>query len=293
MIRSMTGYGRGEVSGKFGVIKVEIKSLNNKFFDIVPRIPGSLGMFEDRVREYMQKKVKRGRINLFVTYDDTAGKPQKRVTFDKKLASSLLKEIKSFKKGQDLKSDIDINYLMSLPGIVTYETPRMDTGEVWSSLKKALDAALKDLDESRRNEGSNLSKDLFSRVKKIEKSIETIEKRSSRSVEHYKSELSNKIKELSGGIEMDKERLAQEVALYAKNCDVTEEITRIKSHVIGFEKSLTSGGEKGKTLDFVAQELIREINTVGAKSSDFQISSHVINIKGEIEKIREQLKNIE
>ena len=293
MIRSMTGYGRGEASGKFGIIKVEIKSLNNKFFDIIPRMPSGLGIFEDRIRDYVQKKVKRGRINLSVSYDEAYERPQKKASLDKKLATALLKEIKVFKKEQNLKGDVDISHLITLPGVITYESPKINTEDVWASLKGALDAALKDLDESRRNEGLNLSKDLFSRVKKIEKSIGVIEKRSSKSVEHYKSELSQKIKELSGGIEMDKERLAQEVALYAKNCDITEEVTRVKSHVIGFEKSLASGGEKGKTLDFVAQELIREINTIGAKSSDFQISSQVINIKGEIEKIREQLKNIE
>lgn len=293
MIRSMTGYGRGEASGRLGMIRVEVKSLNNKFFDIVPKMPSGLSMFEDRLREYIQKKVKRGRINVFISYDEAYEKPQKRASIDKKLAASLLREIKSFAKEQKLKGDVDVNYLITLPGVITYEAQKIDSGEVWSGLKKALDAALKNLDESRRNEGIHLSKDLLSRVKKIEKAIDAVEKRSSRSVEHYKGDLSQKIKELSGGIEIDKERLAQEVAMYAKNCDITEEITRIKGHAISFEKSLTSGGEKGKTLDFVAQELIREINTVGAKSSDFQISSHVINIKGEIEKIREQLKNIE
>lgn len=293
MIRSMTGYGRGEARGRLGMIRVEVKSLNNKFFDIVPRIPAGLSMFEDRLREYIQKKVKRGRINVSISYDDAYEKPQKRASIDKKLAISLLREIKLFAKEQKLRGDVDINYLAALPGVITYEAQKIDSREVWPGLKKALDAALANLDESRRSEGLHLSNDLLFRVKKIEKAIGIIEKQSSKSAEHYKKELSLKIKELSGGIELDRERLAQEAATYVKNCDITEEITRIKSHAISFEKSLASGGEKGKTLDFVAQELIREINTIGAKSSDFQISSHVIDIKGEIEKIREQLKNIE
>ena len=157
MIRSMTGYGRGEAGGKFGAIKVEIKSLNNKFFDIIPRIPAGLSMFEDRLREYIQKKVKRGRINLTVSYDETFERPQKKVHLDKKIATDLLKEIKSFKKEQNLKGDVDINHILSLPGVINYESPRIDAGEVWSSLKKALDAALKDLDMSRVNEGKHLS----------------------------------------------------------------------------------------------------------------------------------------
>lgn len=293
MIRSMTGYGCGEAKGRFGTIKVEIKSLNNKFFDIIPRLPAGLGMFEDRVREYMQKKVKRGRINLSVNYDESPSRMRKHAALDKNLASALLKEIKSFGKKHNLKGDIDVNRLMMLPGVITYENPKTDTGELWTNLKRALDEAIKRLDESRRGEGKRLSKDILFRVIKIEKSIESIEKRFSKSVERYRTELSKKIKELSGGVEIDGEKLAQEAALYAKNCDITEEIIRIKSHVISFEKSLTSGGEKGKTLDFVAQELIREINTIGSKANDFPISSHVIVIKSEIEKIREQLKNIE
>jgi len=293
MIRSMTGYGRGEAKGRFGTIKAEIKSLNNKFFEVVPRLPGALSMFEDRVREHIQKKIKRGRVNLSVNYDETPSSARKQATLDKRLASALLKEIKSFGKANHLRGGIDINRLVMLPGVINYGSPTVDATELWASLKKALDEAIKNMDESRINEGKHLSKDLFLRVAKIEKSIDVIEKRSKTSVEHYKKALSKKIKELSGGIEIDKERLAQEVALYAKNCDITEEVIRIKSHAISFEKSLSSGGEKGKTLDFVAQELIREINTVGSKANDFQISNHVILIKGEIEKIREQLKNIE
>lgn len=294
MIKSMTGYGRGETKGRFGVIKAEIKSLNNKFFDIVPRLPSSLGIFEDRTREYVQKKVKRGRVNLSVSYDEAPAIERKYVLLNKHLASAILKEIKSFGKEHSLRGEIDINQLMTLPGVITYESLKADTGELWSNLKRALDEAIRKMDESRISEGKRLSKDLSSRVGKIKKSIRAVEKSSSKSVEYYKTALSKKIKELSGGgVEIDRERLAQETALYAKNCDITEEITRIRSHIVCFEKSLASGGEKGKTLDFAAQELIREINTIGSKASDFTIARHVIIIKAEIEKIREQLKNIE
>jgi uncharacterized protein (TIGR00255 family) len=288
----MTGYGRAETRGRFGIIKVELKSLNNKFFDIVTRLPQSLATFEDKIREYLQKNIKRGRVNASINYDNVFEKTKKPV-LDKKLASALLKEIKEFKKEHSLEGIIDVNHVISLPGVITFENYQLDSEDLWSKLKETLDAALKKLDDSRIREGKHLFNDLLLRIKKIKKDIESIEKRSYKSVEHYKDDLSAKIKELSGGIEIDKEKLAQEVALYAKNCDITEEVTRIKGHVLGFEKSLKAGGEKGKTLDFVAQELIREINTIGAKSSDFAVSNHVINIKGEIEKIREQLKNIE
>ncbi len=292
MIKSMTGYGRGESSGKFGIIKAEIKTLNNKFFDMGSKLPDGLAVFEDRIREHIQKKVKRGRVNLAISYDYGAKKIRK-VVLDRKLASFLLKEIKNFQKAEKLKGEIDLNNIVAFPGVLTYSDFMADVHKLWRNVKQALNEALANLDKSRAREGRSLSKDLLFRIKRVEKHIGAIKKRSNISIKHYKKELSKRVKELSGGIEIDKGRLAQEVAIYAKNCDITEEITRIKSHAESFEKSLRSGGEKGKILDFMAQELTREANTMGAKSSDFQISNHVIKIKSEIEKIREQVKNIE
>lgn len=292
MIKSMTGYGRGESSGKFGALKIEIKSVNYKFFDMSSRLPNGLAIFEDRIREYVQKRVKRGRVNLSISYEDGA-KRAKKFALDKELAASLLKEIKKFKKAKGLKGEIDLNQIIAFPGVLTYSDTVAEVRNLWRNLKEALDEALESLDRSRTREGCNLSKDLLFRIRRIKRHIETIKKRSTISIKHYKKEFAKRIKELSGGIEMDKGRLEQEVAIYAKNCDITEEITRIKSHLKNFEESLGSGGEKGKTLDFMAQELMREANTIGAKSNDFQISNHVIKIKSQIEKIREQVKNIE
>ncbi len=292
MIKSMTGYGRGETGGKFGVIKTEIKTLNNKFFDMSSKLPNGLAAFEDRIREYVQRRVKRGRVYLSISYDGGA-KKTKKIVLDKNLASFLLKEIRKFQKAEKLKGEVDLNNIVSFPGVLTYSDFMANPYKLWRNVKKAMDEALENLDKSRAKEGQSLSSDLLLRVKRVEKHIGFIKKRSKISIRHYKNELSKRVKELSGGIEIDKRRLAQEVAIYAKNCDITEEITRIKSHAENFEKSLRSGGEKGKILDFMAQELMREVNTIGAKSSDFQISNHVIKVKSEIEKIREQLKNIE
>ena len=292
MIKSMTGYGCGESAGKFGVIKAEIKSVNNKFFDMGSKLPDGFNIFEDKIREYIQKSVKRGRVNLLIVHD-CGEKGAKKVTLDRKLASFLLKEIKNFRKSERLKGEIELNNIIAFPGVLTHSDFMIDARKLWGNVKQALDMALTDLGKSRAREGRSLSKDLLSRIKKVEKYINAIKKRSNVSVRHYKKEFAKRIKELSGGIAIDKERLAQEVAIYAKNCDISEEITRIKSHAENFEKSLRAGGQKGKTLDFVAQELMREANTIGAKSSDFQISNHVIKIKSEIEKIREQARNIE
>lgn len=292
MIRSMTGYGHGESGGRFGTFKVEMKTVNNKFFDMTSKLPNGLFVFEDRIREYVQKRVKRGRVHLAINYEDGA-KRTKKIVLDKALASSLLSEIKKFKRSNGLKGDIELNQIIAFPGVLTYTDSMVKTYSLWKNIKAALDETLENLDRSREREGQNLSKDLAYRMRKIEKHIDFIKIRSKVSIGHYKKEFAKRIKELSGGIVMDKGRLEQEVAIYAKNCDITEELTRIKSHLKNFESSLIAGGEKGKALDFIAQELMREANTVGAKSSDFQISNHVIKIKGEIEKVREQVKNIE
>ncbi len=292
MIRSMTGYGRGESRGRFGSFKVEIKSVNNKFFDMSSKLPNGLFIFEDKVREYMQKGIKRGRVHISVMYEDGA-KKAKKIIVDRSLASSLLREIKRFKRINGLGGEIDINRIMTFPGVLTYSDSMVKMHMLWRNFKEALDGALESLDRSRAREGQNLAKDLLYRTGKIARHIDFIRKRSKVSVRHYKNEFAKRIKELSGGVAIDKARLAQEVAIYAKNCDITEELTRVKSHLKNFEDSLASGGEKGKSLDFMAQELMREANTIGSKSSDFPISNHVIKIKSEIEKIREQVKNIE
>jgi uncharacterized protein (TIGR00255 family) len=292
MIRSMTGYGRGESRGRFGSFKIEIKSVNNKFFDMSSKLPNGLFIFEDRVREYVQKRIKRGRVHVSMNFEDGTRKAKK-IVMDTGLASSLLKEIKRFKKANGLKGDVDLNRIITFPGVLSYSDSPLKMHALWKDLKDALDAAIESLDRSRAREGRNLGKDLVYRTKKIKKHIDFIKRRSKVSIRHYKNAFARRIKELSGGVAVDKTRLAQEVAIYAKNCDTTEELTRVRSHLKNFEKSVSAGGEKGKTLDFIAQELMREANTIGAKSSDFQISNHVIKIKSEIEKIREQVKNIE
>ncbi len=292
MIKSMTGYGRGEASGRFGTIKVEIKSLNNKFFDLGAKLPNGLAIFEDRIREYVQKSIKRGRVNLSIAHEH-GGEGSRRITLNMRLASSLLREIKRFQRSEGLKGPIDLNAIIAFPGVLGCADTAVDARRLWSSIRRALDEALRNLDRTRCREGRILAQEMRSRARKIRRYIEATKKRSNKSIAHYKNEFARRVKELSGGIEIDKARLAQEVAIYAKNCDVTEEITRIRSHTENFEKSLRADGEKGKVLDFIAQELMREANTIGSKSSDFQISNYVIKIKSEIEKIREQVKNIE
>ncbi|MBN1871306.1 MAG: YicC family protein [Candidatus Omnitrophica bacterium] len=292
MIKSMTGYGCGESLSRSGLFKVEIKTVNNKFFDMSAKLPNGLFVFEDKIREYVQKKIKRGRVHLSVAYENTS-KRAKRVTLNQELAASLLREIKKLKKEQDLKGDIDVNQIVSFPGLLTFSDSISDVNRLWSNIKDALDKAILHLDKSRTREGYNLAKDLHRRLKIIKTHIIFITKRADVNVKNYKKDFARRIKELSGGIEMDKGRLEQEVAIYAKNCDITEELTRINSHLVNFNKFLSLEGERGKMLDFMAQELMREANTIGAKSSDFHISNHAIKIKSEIEKIREQVKNIE
>jgi len=292
MIRSMTGYGCGETAGKHGFFKVEVKSVNNKFFDMNSRLPNGLFVFEDRIREHVQRRIKRGRIHVSVLHEDGA-KRTKKVIVNADLVSSLLKEARRLKKKERLGGELDVNQVMALPGVLTFSETGIAANSMWSHIKKALNGALDSLDDSRRKEGRYLAKDLRARLARIRRHTDLIRRRSEVNVKRYKKDFASRIKELSGGIDMDKGRLEQEVAIYAKNCDVTEELTRLRSHVKNFGNLLGSGGEKGKMFDFIGQELMREANTIGSKSGDFHISNHVIKIKGEIEKIREQGKNIE
>lgn len=292
MIYSMTGYGRGERGTSHGAVRVEIKTINHRSFEVGIKLPETLTLFEDKVREHLQKKIKRGRVHLTVTCGGgfAAGDA---FVLNERLASSVVNELKRLKKKLGLHGEIDINTLIALPGVVTYEPVPKDTVRLWRELGKALDKAISALLASRAKEGNALAGDMMLRIGRIDKHLKGIEARSEVSINRYKNDLAERVKKLSGGLSMDNGRLEQEVALFAKNTDITEEITRLKSHIDGFRKELRSGGEKGKSLDFIAQELSREANTIGAKSADIQISRNMIAIKSQIDKIREQLKNIE
>lgn len=292
MIKSMTGFGKGQSMGEIGTLTVELRSLNHKYFDMVSRLPNHLSVFEDKVREYLKKKIRRGRINLAVSWESKE-KARAAFSLDLNLAKKYHRELLKLKRALGLKDDLGLTQLISLPEIITYEQKKENLRRLWPELSKAIERALHNLDRMRQAEGRRLMRDLLKRIRKIRYYLENIENHLPKVIERYRASLFQKVKALSGRKKIDQDRIAEEVALFVRNSDVSEELTRIKSHLKAFKLALRHQREAGKELDFIAQELFRETNTIGAKSGNFRISSRVIKIKSQIEKMREQLQNVE
>lgn len=294
MIKSMTGFGKGEAKGRYGKVKTEVRTVNHKFLEISTKLPEGFLDFEDRIRQLIARFVKRGKVNLSVVYENSLESADK-IGVDEKLAAAYYRMLLRLKKKLKLEGSVRLDQLIALPGVITYEPKTALPSAVWPVLERALKEAFENLDESRLKEGGHLYADLEKRIINIERATNLIKERSKINVRLYKKRLKDSIKEMSANSlrSFDKNRLEQEVALYAKNSDVTEEIIRILAHVKNLKDILERDSEVGKKIDFIAQELNREINTIGSKASDFKISQKVIQIKSEVEKLREQAKNIE
>jgi uncharacterized protein (TIGR00255 family) len=288
----MTGFGKGEARFKSGKVTIEIKTVNHKFFDATLRLPNGITAFEDRIKEILQKKVNRGKINLSLAYDGSLLKGDK-ISVNKKIAKNYFKELEGLKKYLGLQEEIKIKDIITLPGIVSFDSLEEGLTTFWPKIKKALDMAIGNLVIDREKEGKALAADLTSRTKKINSLLVSIKSRAHLNIDEYRRRFADRVRDLAGGRDIDIGRLEMEVAIFAKNSDISEEITRLENHLTNFNKTISSGGEVGKKIDFIAQELHRETNTIGSKSGDFKISKIVIEIKGEIEKIREQAKNLE
>ena len=292
MVRSMTGFGKCDLKTKFGLFTVEIKTLNHKFLEITPKLPNSLGVFDERVKSLTKDRIKRGKVYLNLTHD-TAEELGGSITVDEKLAKKYHDKLKRLKNRLNIKEPIKLVDIVSFPGVINQKLVSNNITKAWPSVRAVVLSALENLVKDREREGASLYRDLITRIRKIRTIVSRIKTSASSNVNDYKKKLKERVKELTGGYPVDRGRLEMEVALFAKNSDISEELTRLKDHISNFIKTLKKGEEVGKKLDFIAQELHREINTVGAKTSGFNISKGVIEVKTEIEKIREQLKNIE
>ncbi|MDP2928986.1 MAG: YicC/YloC family endoribonuclease [Candidatus Omnitrophota bacterium] len=292
MIKSMTGFGKGGIKFPGGQIIVELKTVNHKFFDASLKLPEAITPFEDRIKEVLQKKIQRGKVNINIIYENNASKNEV-VAINKKLAKSYHLGMIELKKSLGLKEPIGLKELLSLPGVINYAATQESLTMLWPKIEKALSAALASLVVDREKEGKALQKDFFKRIASIDKMLAEIKSSSHLSIKEYRERFAKRVKDLTSGHKIDKGRLEMEVAIFAKNIDISEEVTRLKNHLVNFKRTVGGSGEVGKKIDFIAQELHREINTIGSKASDFKISKNAIEIKSEIEKIREQAKNIE
>jgi len=292
MIRSMTGFGKASERSRDGKITVEIKTVNHKFFDATLKLPNGMAYFEDRIKETLGKRIKRGKVNLNMILDGNFSKEEK-IVINKKAAKNYYNDLVLLKKSLGLNEEIAIRDVIGLPGVLNYKALDEHNARVWPKIKNTLDLAIDHLIKDREKEGKALCVDLVDRAKKISRMLAVIKSRAHLNIDEYRKRFADRVQDLTGGRNVDMGRLEIEVAIYAKNCDISEEITRLANHLANFNKTIAGNGEVGKKLDFIAQELHREINTIGSKASDFKISKNVIEIKGEIEKIREQAKNIE
>jgi len=293
LVKSMTGFGRGTATTAQGKIQLEIRTVNHRFFEISSRLPENLAMFEDKIRAEVAKKVKRGKANLSVTYDSPK-KADPRLIINKPLAKKYKNLLIDLRRSLSLNDGIDFSQIISFPGVISIEDKPKEDINLWPGLKSALDSAVSGLIGMREKEGRVLVSDVMRRKKSILKDLAGIERRSKLALKEYRARLIKKIHELSSGkMNLDKGRIELEVALFAKNSDISEEITRIKSHLKSFGDTVVGQEEVGRKLDFISQELHREINTVGQKTSDYRIAQLAISIKGEVEKIREQIQNLE
>jgi len=292
MIKSMTGFGKGEYVLPKGKVTVEIKTVNHKFLDISLKLPVGMSIFEEKVKDVLQKNIKRGKMYINIAYEGALLKEGK-VLLDGKAAKRYYMELSKLEKSLGLKNGITVKDLAMLPGVVSYEIEEAKIAALWPKVKIALDRALNKLGKDRGKEGRALFADLDARAKKIRSLLGTIRSRAHLNIDEYRRKFNDRIKDLTGGRTIDMGRLEMEVAIFAKNSDISEEITRLDNHLDNFGKTISEHGEVGKKIDFIAQELHRETNTIGSKASDFKISKSVIEIKGEIEKIREQAKNLE
>ncbi|MFC1699182.1 YicC/YloC family endoribonuclease [Candidatus Omnitrophota bacterium] len=292
MIKSMTGFGKGQTITPQGTVHVEIRSLNHRYFDLASRLPNHFSFFEDKVRDYLKKRINRGRVNLAVSWESKA-RAQTRFSLDLTLAKKYHRQLLKLKKSLNLKDDLGVQQIMGLPEVITYEQKKENLRQLYPHLKSAIVGAFENLDRMRSAEGKRLARDLQKRVRRIRRYLHSIELQLPKVIARYKRNLLKKVKGLSGVKAPHQDRIAEEVALFVRSSDVSEELTRLISHLKGFRMALRNQKEAGKELDFIAQEMFREANTIGAKASSYNISRTVIKIKGQIEKLREQLQNVE
>ena len=293
MAISMTGFGRGEYKDDNYYFLVECKTINHKYSDINIRLPRKISFLEDKVRNLVKNYVKRGRVDLYIKFD-LLGKEDVNLNFDEGLASQYIDILKEIKNKFDIIDDIGVMNVAKFPDIVKIEEKEEDEDLLWSMLNQAVEDALIKLREMRSEEGKKLAEDIAMRCDLLKNHIEEIEKYSSSVVEDYREKLNLRISELLDDPSIiDENRLAQEVAIYADKSSITEEIVRFKGHIGQLKNTIFKDDSIGRKIDFLIQEMNRETNTIGSKSSDINITNLVVEVKSELEKIREQIQNIE
>ena len=292
MIRSMTGFGRGDCQEDGKEFQVEIKTVNHRYSDVFIKMPRQIGFLEEKVRDMVGKAVSRGKIDVYITYNNF-GDDSKYVMFDEALAKTYISAVEALRDKFSLRDDISVSLISKYPDVLKVEQAEEDEDKLWLLLKAAVENALSSLITMREIEGEGLKTDLLARALYIEKILREISLRAPDVVKEYKLKLETRIKDLLDQQNMDESRLAIEIAIFADRCSIDEEIVRLGSHLSQMREALNIQQPIGRKLDFLIQEMNREINTIGSKANDLAITRNVVEIKSEIEKMREQVQNIE
>lgn len=288
----MTGFGRAEANSKFGFFTVEASSVNNRFLEVYVRLPRNLTSLEPQMREMINAAVQRGKVSLFVNLAEN-GPATSAALINKKLAASYYRELQKLKKALALKGDIELEDILMLPDVTRSVASEPVLDEVWPVIARATTKALKAMVAMRIREGRAMAADMRGRLKNMNSLMREIELATASAVSTYAAKLSVRVTELLNGRLPDTSRLEEEIAVFAERTDITEECLRFRSHLDQFVNTLKQTDTIGRRLNFILQEMNREANTIGSKASDFDISAKVISLKEEIEKLREQVQNVE
>ena len=292
MIKSMTGFGRCEIAEADRKITVEMKSVNHRYLDVTIKMPKKLNFFEAAIRTELKNYMQRGKVDLFITYEDFT-ESNVCVKYNKELAAEYMQYFDRMAEDFSLDNDMRVSTLARFPEILTMEEQTVDEEQLWKLLDKALKGAAENFVETRIREGENLRNDLIAKLEGMLAHVDFITERSPEIIEEYKEKLTKKVEELLSDKQVDESRLLMEVTIFADKVCVDEELVRLRSHITATRDALLAGGSIGRKLDFIAQEMNREANTILSKSSDLEISNRAIELKTEIEKVREQIQNIE
>ncbi len=292
MIKSMTGFGHAEYADDKRKFTVEIKSVNHRYLDMAIKMPKKLNFFEAAIRNELKNSIQRGKVDVFITYEDYT-ENNVGIKYNKDVAEEYLKYLKQMSEEFELDCDVRVSTLSRYPEVFTMEEIDVDEDEIWAGLQKAIQGAAEKFVEARIKEGENLRSDLIEKLDDMLMHVGYIKERAPEIIAEYKKGLEERIKELLGDTKVDEGRLLTEVTIFADKVCIDEEIVRLTSHIETTKKTLIEGGSIGRKLDFIAQEMNREANTILSKANDLATSDHAIELKTEIEKVREQIQNIE
>ena len=291
-MKSMTGFGRYEFSSGDRKFTVEVKGVNHRYLDVSVRMPKKFNFYETAVRTLLKQYASRGKVDIFISYEDLS-QNQLSLKYNEVLAREYMKCFGQMKQEFEIEYDIRVSTLARCPEVLTMEEQGEDEEELWNGLKNALEGAFERFSEPRAAEGENLKKDILEKLSLMEELVAKIETRSPDILTEYRARLMEKVKELVEDSQIEEGRMAAEIVLYADKICTDEEIVRLKSHIGHMRDTLDEKEGVGRKLDFIAQEMNREANTILSKANDLEVSGHAIGLKTEIEKIREQIQNIE